>query len=145
MAAKPKSPATRTGNPSKKKFELNKVDVLPEAPAYLSEAAAAHFDEIIVQGGGLYDVDSVEVIGRYVNLHEQFVQVSEEISKQGMMVMGSQGQMVANPLLRIQGDLSKQLKSLEESLIRTPEAKMRVGWQAVAEEVDPFDQMLEEG
>jgi P27 family predicted phage terminase small subunit len=145
MPNRSKSPATRTGKPNKKQFDLAKVDVLPAAPAYLSEAAAAHFDKIIVQGGGLYDVDSVEVIARYCLIHEQYVNISAEIASEGLMIRGSTSNMVANPLLRIQGDLSKQLKSLEESLIRTPEAKLRVGWQAVAEEVDPFEAMLEEG
>ena len=94
-----------------------------------------------------------DVIERYVDYLLRRAAVLAELDKVdpddedgfgGMIVKGSQGQPVANPLLRVLERIDRQLGILEKTLGRSPEARVRLGL-GIAHVMDELDQFLAAG
>lgn len=115
----------------------------PPPPEHLGQFGALVWREVWALGEGVYNTTSdVYVIERYATLQERRRRLLDQIGDDYLGV-GSQGQDVLNPLVRVVQDIEGKLGALEAVLGLSPEARLRLGISA-AEAKSKLDEFLQD-
>lgn len=114
----------------------------PPPPDHLGEFGLDVWESVWSVGEAVYNTKTdYFIIERYASLQERRHQLMAAIEGQGYLVVGSQGQDVLNPLVRVVQDVESKLVALEDRLGLSPEARVRLGI-AAAEHQSKLDQFL---
>lgn len=117
---------------------------VPAAPDNLGDFGVVVWTDIWTLGKDVYNVQSDRfIIERYASLQERRNSLLADIDREGYLVVGSQGQDVLNPLVRVAQDIETKLVALEDRLGLSPEARLRLGITA-AEHKSKLDEFLED-
>lgn len=93
-------------------------------------------------GEGTYTETDAFLIERYISLQLRRSRLLAVLEHEGMMSVGSQGQPIAHPAVRIVSDIEAKLPGLEDRLGLTPDARRRLG-MGDADGRSSFDQLIE--
>ena len=143
---RPKPAATRTGNASTTPTLTRSAisTPTPDPPDTLGELGRGLWSILWGLGAGGYQPTDHWVIERWANLQERRRHLLALIVAEGLMTVGSTGQPVVHPALKMVDAIEGRLPTLEASLGLTPESRLRLGLQAV-EHQSRLDRFLSEG
>jgi len=143
---RPKPAATRTGNASTTPTLTRSAIATPtpDPPDTLGELGRELWSVLWGLGAGVYQPTDFWVIARWAELQERRRHLLAVIEAEGLMTLGSTGQPVVHPGLKMVDAIEGRLPNLEASLGLTPESRLRLGLQAV-EHQSRLDRFLSEG
>lgn len=124
---KGKGPGTDS---SGRKVRAQPVDVafLPDAPEHLPELAAAQWDHVCAGLRRMEIAGTVDmaVLEAFCMAYQHMRDADAHVAEHGLMVAGSQGQLVANPMLNAAAKARGQIGTLGVQLGLTPAARLRM-------------------
>ncbi len=143
---RPKPAATRTGHASTTPtINRSAVAVLtPDPPADLGGIGQDLWTILWDLGSGVYQTTDQWAISRWCSLQERRQELLAVVAAEGLMTVGSTGQPVVHPAIRMVDTIEGRLPNLEASLGLTPESRLRLGITAV-EHMSKLDAFLEGG
>ena len=144
--SRPKPAATRTGHASTTPT-INRSAVAvptPDPPANLGEIGQGLWTILWGLGSGVYQTTDQWAIEVFCSLWERRQQLLAVVAAEGLMTVGSTGQPVVHPAIRMVDVIEGRLPNLEASLGLTPESRLRLGITAV-ESQSKLDKYLSEG
>jgi P27 family predicted phage terminase small subunit len=95
---------------------------LAEAPQHFTTAERQAYEHIRSSVDWLSESD-LHCVYDYCKLQGQIAELEEAIAEHGLMILGSQGQHVANPLLKDVAALRRLVIQLQDRLELNPRAK----------------------
>jgi P27 family predicted phage terminase small subunit len=95
-------------------------------------------------GNGLYKETDYWVIERWADMQSRRYHLLSVIKSEGAMTVGSTGQPVVHPALKMVDAIEGRLPNLEAVLALTPESRARLGLQAI-ETQSKLDAFLSKG
>jgi P27 family predicted phage terminase small subunit len=105
--------------------------LIPDAPANLGEIGQGLWSTLWELGAGLYMVSDQWVLERLCSLMERRYQLLALVDAEGMMTVGSTGQPVVHPAMKMVDAIEGRLPGLEAVLALTPESRARLGLAAI--------------
>ena len=137
---------TRTGHSSTIPVSTRShtAGLAPDPPTTLGEVGKGLWTELWGLAGGLFQVTDQWTIERWCSLTERRYQLLAVVEAEGMMCVGSTGQPVVHPALRLIDAIEGRLPGLEAVLALTPESRARLGLQAI-ETQSKLDAFLTKG
>ena len=143
---RPKPAATRTGHASTTPtISRSAVAVLtPDPPTNLGDIGQGLWATLWNLGAGVYQTTDQWAIERWCSLQERRRELLAVVAAEGLMTVGSTGQPVVHPAIRMVDTIEGRLPNLEASLGLTPESRLRLGITAV-ESQSKLDKHLSEG
>ena len=134
--SRPKPAATRTGHASNiPTITRDLVPIpTPDPPDTLGEVGRELWRTIWSLGQGVYHDSDYWILERWANLQERRMDLLALIRAEGLMTVGSQGQPVCHPALKLVDAIEGRLPGLDASLGLTPESRLRLGLQAVEQQ-----------
>ena len=144
--SRPSPAATRTGHASNiQTTSRSAVAVLtPDPPANLGEIGQDLWSTLWDLGAGVYQTTDQWAIETFCSLWERRQQLLAVVAAEGLMTVGSTGQPVVHPAIRMVDVIEGRLPNLEASLGLTPESRLRLGITAV-EQQSRLSRFLNEG
>ena len=115
--------------------------LIPDAPANLGEIGQGLWSTLWELGAGLYMMSDQWVLERLCSLMERRYQLLALVDAEGMMTVGSTGQPVVHPAMKMVDAIEGRLPGLEAVLALTPESRARLGLAAI-ETKNKLDQFL---
>ncbi len=116
----------------------------PDPPANLGGIGQDLWSILWDLGAGVYQMTDQWAIETFCSLWERRQQLLAVVAAEGMMTVGSTGQPVVHPAIRMVDVIEGRLPNLEASLGLTPESRLRLGITAV-ESQSKLDKYLSEG
>lgn len=104
------------------------VPYLPDAPEHLPLVAVEMWDRVAGELRRLEIAGSVDVaaLEAFCMAYQHMRDADEHVAVHGLMVLGSQGQQVANPMLNAAAKARGQIGTLGAQLGLTPAARLRM-------------------
>lgn len=115
-----------------------------DAPTTLGDVGKGLWTELLDLAGGLFQATDQWTIERWCSLQERRYQLLAVVDAEGLMTVGSTGQPVVHPALRLIDAIEGRLPGLEAVLALTPESRARLGLQAI-ETQSKLDAFLTKG
>lgn len=151
-AGRPPTPTERkrrTGNPGHRPLpeptivQLVAVAEIPPAPATLGEVGVKVWERLWTAAQAwLSPTTDLDIMTRLCEAHEERDAIRDAIADEGYMVMGSMGQVRANPLLSHLRALESQMTKWESLCGFTPTDRARLGMTEVKVKTK-LEEMLE--
>lgn len=145
---KPKPTAVRLaeGNPGKRAInerEPKPRAKRPKAPKHLSDAALIEWRRVmrILSPMGIVTEAEADLLAVYCSAYAQWVQASEIVQRQGLIVLSGNETPMRNPALKIVDDQVRVMGRCMTELGLTPSARVRL--VAPGSDVDPLDKLLD--
>ena len=144
--SRPSPAATRTGHASNiQTIDRSAVAVPPpDPPTNLGEIGQDLWWTLWQLGAGVYQMTDQWAIETFCSLWERRQQLLAVVAAEGLMTVGSTGQPVVHPAIRMVDVIEGRLPNLEASLGLTPESRLRLGITAV-EQQSRLSRFLNEG
>jgi len=120
------------------------VVLTPDPPDSLDEYGVELWNTVWGLGAGLYKETDFWAIERWADLQSRRQKLLSIIKSEGMMQLGSTGQVVVHPALKMVDAIEGRLPGLEAVLALTPESRARLGLQAI-ETQNKLDAFLAKG
>jgi len=108
--------------------------VVPPAPKHFTVPMAALWTTIWQGGGGFYQPSDALSIARYVEITERRRKLVDMYEEEGIMVVGSMGQPVAHPALKLAAESEVLIGRLECLLGLNPSDRVRLGIAALEQQ-----------
>lgn len=138
-----KAPANRRGKPNGP--ALKAVPPAPPKgptgrPPGLCAAGGEWWDELMRLGAGFYAETDRAALLDYCKLRDLEANLEEMVETEGTTVVGSQGQEVMNPNMRLLMDVRKDIRAAGKDLALNPRDRVNLGL-AVVSEVSKLDRL----
>ena len=125
--------------------DLEKIELPPELDrltGIMRIRAESMWVNMWLVGEGTYTETDAFIIERYISLQLRRSRLLAVMEHEGMMSVGSQGQPIAHPAVRMVSDIEAKLPGLEDKLGLTPDARRRLGMGA-PDGSNAFDNLIE--
>ena len=144
--SRPKPVADRTGHASTVPTltRSTMAVAVPDPPANLGEIGQGLWATLWDLGAGLYMAADQWAVERWCSLQERRYHLLELVAAEGTMQVGSTGQPVCHPALRLVDQIEGRLPGLEAVLALTPESRARLGLAAIVTQ-NKLDAFLSKG
>ena len=119
----------------------NVAVLIPDVPANLGEIGQGLWSTLWELGAGLYMMSDQWAVERWCSLQERRYQLLALVDAEGLMQVGSTGQPVVHPAMKMVDAIEGRLPGLEAVLALTPESRARLGLAAI-ETKNKLDQFL---
>ena len=103
----------------------------PDPPTNLGEIGQGLWSTLWGLGAGLYMMSDQWAVERWCSLQERRYQLLALVAAEGMMTVGSTGQPVVHPAMKMVDAIEGRLPGLEAVLALTPESRARLGLAAI--------------
>lgn len=124
MTTRRKAPEDRVGNSSAKAVEVMPTNVAWVTPAVPESLESRELWDAVWELGGpsqvYHPVADYGIIQRYCELQERRAKLVKVIDERGFTEVGSQGQMVQRPEVRILSDVEGKIGPIEDRLGLNP-------------------------
>ena len=117
---------------------------VPDPPTNLGEIGQGLWSTLWGLGAGLYMMSDQWTVGRWCSLMERRELLLALVAAEGMMTVGSTGQPVVHPAMKMVDAIEGRLPGLEAVLALTPESRARLGLAAI-ETANRLDSFLAKG
>lgn len=108
--------------------------VVPSAPKHFTKEMTALWSTIWQGGGGFYQPSDALSIGRYVEITQRRRTLVDLYETDGIMAIGSMGQPVAHPALKLAAEAEVLMGRLECLLGLNPSDRVRLGIAALEQQ-----------
>ena len=144
--SRPKPTESRRGHASTTPTLTRSTDLVltPDPPESLDSKGVELWNTVWSLGNGLYKETDYWVIERWADMQSRRHHLLSVIKSEGMMTVGSTGQPVVHPALKMVDAIEGRLPNLEAVLALTPESRARLGLQAI-ETQSKLDAFLSKG
>lgn len=137
-----KNPANKRGRPNKPALKAVAAPATGpgDAPPSLGKAGKDWWAELMRLGERFYAPSDRAAILDYCKLRDLEADLEAAVTQEGTTVMGSQGQEVMNPNMRLLMDVRKDIRAAGKDLALNPRDRVNLGL-AVVTEVSKLDQL----
>jgi P27 family predicted phage terminase small subunit len=134
--SRPKPAASRTGHAAMTPTIVRSAVATstPAPPDTLGDWGRDLWEIVWDLGAGVYQPTDYWCLERWTSLQERRRDLCALIRAEGLMTVGSTGQPVAHPALKLVDAIEGRLPGLDASLGLTPESRLRLGLQAVEQQ-----------
>ena len=146
MTAKtPTALKVATGNPGKR--ALNKKEPKPKGkltqPKTLSPLASTLWKRVVqAMPDGVFTQADEAALAAYCEAYANLLTATQEINRSGMFSVGSQGQTIVHPAVRIQADSSRIIASLGARIGFDPISRSNIVTDEEEAGDDPFSGLI---